>query len=173
MHQHAKNAPDEDQKLLSEFVRSRSEQAFSALVEKYAPMVFNAAFRKTGDRPTAEEITQNVFTILARKAAKLKRGSVLAGWLYRTAMFECSHALRKASSHKRKMKALAEQQSIQMVQRPGRGRSARFYIYTSGAIRSLRLSISKNSHFLKSNMDATTLEGNISMRLLRSRTLAL
>jgi len=76
-------------------------------------MVFNAALRKTGDRSTAEEVTQNVFTILARKAARLKNGSVLAGWLYRTAMFECSHALRRESSHKRKMEALAEQQLIQ------------------------------------------------------------
>lgn len=102
----------DDRELLDEFVESGSERAFCTLVARYTDLVFGAAMRKTGDRGTAEEVAQNVFALLARKAGSLNRKVMLGGWLYRTAMFECSHATRKQIARKRNMEALARHQSL-------------------------------------------------------------
>ena len=99
--------PDTEQKLLADFVAKRCESAFERLVSLHVDMVYGCAFRRTGDKGTAEEISQNVFTILARKAQRLKAGSGLAGWLHKTTVYESAKALRGESRRKRKMKALA------------------------------------------------------------------
>src|SRR5581483_3155438 len=75
----------DDQALLSAYVEQGAEGAFAALVERHASRVYGVALRQTGNPAQAEEITQAVFVILARKARRLPKGSVLAGWLYKTA----------------------------------------------------------------------------------------
>ena len=73
-----------DAGLLEQFARSASEKAFAELVRRHLPLVYSAAFRHTANPQNAQEITQAVFIILARKAASLGRRSVLSGWLYHT-----------------------------------------------------------------------------------------
>jgi RNA polymerase sigma factor (sigma-70 family) len=75
--------PD-DHQLLDEFARANSESAFATLVARYVSLVYSTAFRFTGNTHHSEEITQAVFIILARKAAKLSPHVVLSGWLYQT-----------------------------------------------------------------------------------------
>jgi len=67
-----------DQELLREFVESGSEGAFQCLVDRHINLVFATALRRLRDAGTAQEITQNVFVALARKAAWL-RGELGAG----------------------------------------------------------------------------------------------
>jgi RNA polymerase sigma factor (sigma-70 family) len=74
----------DDHDLLAEYVRSGSETAFAALAARHVNLVHSAARRFTGNPHHAEEITQAVFVILARKASSLGRGTVLSGWLYQT-----------------------------------------------------------------------------------------
>ena len=62
--------------------------AFRTLVERHSGMVHGTALRIVGDEHLAEEVTQAVFILLMRKAAGLRSGTVLAGWLYRTARFD-------------------------------------------------------------------------------------
>src|SRR5579863_2341942 len=76
--------PD-DHQLLGEFARAGSEAAFAALAARYVNLVYSTALRFTGNTHHAEEITQAVFIILARKAASLSPRVVLSGWLYQTA----------------------------------------------------------------------------------------
>ena len=73
-----------DAGLLERFARSESEEAFAELVRRHLPLVYSAAFRHNTNPQNAQEITQAVFIILARKAASLGRRSVLSGWLYHT-----------------------------------------------------------------------------------------
>jgi RNA polymerase sigma factor (sigma-70 family) len=76
--------PD-DQQLLGEFARTHSEAAFAGLVARHINLVYSTALRFTANSHAAEEISQAVFIILARKAPGLRRGTVLSGWLYQTA----------------------------------------------------------------------------------------
>jgi len=85
--------PD-DFELLRQYVERGSSEAFGVLVERHSGMLHGAALRIVRDESRAEEITQAVFVILARKAASLRRGTILAGWLYRTARFVALDALR-------------------------------------------------------------------------------
>ena len=57
-----------DMELLRQYVLRNSEDAFAALVTRHVNLVYSAALRKTGNPHAAEEITQAVFIILARKA---------------------------------------------------------------------------------------------------------
>ncbi|HKQ39714.1 MAG TPA: RNA polymerase sigma factor [Verrucomicrobiae bacterium] len=77
-----------DQEFLREFVEHGSEAAFQHLVERHINMVFATALRRLRDAGAAQEITQNVFVALARKAAWLRGEVGLAGWLHKTAVLE-------------------------------------------------------------------------------------
>jgi len=74
-----------DMELLRDYDRQGSEAAFAALVRRHVGLVYSAALRHAGIAAHAEEITQAVFIILARKAAGLRLDTVLEGWLYETA----------------------------------------------------------------------------------------
>jgi RNA polymerase sigma factor (sigma-70 family) len=84
----------DDMTLVREFAANQSEPAFAALVERHIALVHSAAVRQTGDAYLAEEITQAVFIILARKAASLGSKTVLSAWLYRTTRYAAADALR-------------------------------------------------------------------------------
>lgn len=98
-----------DEALLKHFVDHGSDAAFQELVEKHLGMVLGAAKRRVGNRALAEDVAQDVFAILARKAARLKAGPTLAGWLYRATMIECAEALRQERARGRKMKQISKQ----------------------------------------------------------------
>jgi uncharacterized protein (TIGR03435 family) len=76
--------PD-DISLLREYVETHSEEAFGTLVSRHINKVYSAALRHTRNPHQAEEITQAVFVILARRAGGLGKRVILSGWLYQTA----------------------------------------------------------------------------------------
>lgn len=85
----------EDTELLRRYAEEHSEAAFTELVERRLGLVYAVALRQTGgDAHRAQDIAQTVFTHLARKASSLARQPVLAGWLYRSAQFAASDAMR-------------------------------------------------------------------------------
>ena len=87
--------PDlDDQQLLDEFTGANSEAAFAALVTRYVNLVYSTALRFAGNPQAAEEISQAVFIILARKAASLRQGVVLSGWLYQTARLTAANYVK-------------------------------------------------------------------------------
>ena len=84
-----------DHQLLAEFSRTESDAAFAALVARYVNLVYSTAFRFTGNTHQAEEITQAVFIILARKAEKLSPRVVLSGWLYQVARLTSANLMKR------------------------------------------------------------------------------
>src|SRR5258708_22127889 len=84
----------DDHELLTQYTRNQSEVAFAALVQRYVNLVYSVALRQVGNPQEAEEITQAVFIILARKAQGLSRRTILSGWFYQTARLTAANFLR-------------------------------------------------------------------------------
>jgi RNA polymerase sigma factor (sigma-70 family) len=84
---------NEDIALLREYARNNSEEAFATLVSRHLNLVYSVALRSVRDAHLAEEITQAVFIILARKAGSLGDKTILAGWLCRTVRYASANAL--------------------------------------------------------------------------------
>ena len=75
----------DDNALLREYVAHDSEEAFAALITRHVNKVYSVALRHTGNPHHAEEITQAVFVILAKKSSRLGKAVILSGWLCQTA----------------------------------------------------------------------------------------
>ncbi len=72
--------PD-DISLLREFTATESEAAFAALVSRHINLVYSVALRSAGNVHAAQEISQAVFIILAKKADRWPQHAVLSGRL--------------------------------------------------------------------------------------------
>jgi RNA polymerase sigma factor (sigma-70 family) len=83
-----------DMELLRQYADRNSDEAFAALVARHVNLVYSAALRKTGNADAAGEITQAVFIILAQKAGRLSRKTILSGWLYQTTRLTAANFLR-------------------------------------------------------------------------------
>lgn len=92
---------NEDADLLRRYVEEKSEAAFAELVRRRIGLVYAIAWRHTRNAHTAQDVTQAVFTALARKAPQLVSHQVLVGWLYRSTHFAASDAVRAALRHQR------------------------------------------------------------------------
>src|SRR5258708_4834441 len=86
--------PVEDSELLRRYAETGAENAFAEIVRRRIGLVYSVALRHTHDAHRAEDVTQKVFTDLARKAGALAGRTVLVGWLYRSAQYAASNAVR-------------------------------------------------------------------------------
>jgi len=98
------------QRLLAEYVDQGSEAAFHEIVSRYVDLVYSTALRLVGgDTHRAEDITQNVFMDLARKARSLSGRVLLGGWLHRHTCFLAAHMLRGE-----RRRQIRERQAVEM-----------------------------------------------------------
>jgi RNA polymerase sigma factor (sigma-70 family) len=79
-----------DGQLLGQFLANKDESAFAALVQRHGSMVMAVCKRVLGHTQDAEDAFQATFLVFVRKAASIRRPSLLNNWLYgvayRTAM---------------------------------------------------------------------------------------
>src|SRR5436190_9827138 len=102
-----------DMDLVARYVRNNSQDAFEELVSRHISLVHSSALRQVGDPHLAQDITQAVFIIFARKAPSLGKSTIVSAWLYRTTRFAASDALkqqrrRSAREHEAYMQATPE-----------------------------------------------------------------
>ncbi len=94
-----------DSDLLRAYVEDGREMAFSELVQRHIGLVYRSALRQlAGDSHAAQDVTQAVFTLLARKAARLRNHTSLVGWLHTTTRRVAKDAIRSATRRGRREK---------------------------------------------------------------------
>src|SRR5712692_10940361 len=107
---------NDDMELVREYAAYQSEQAFETLLSRNVGLVHSAALRQVCDPNLAEEITQSVFIILARKAGSLHPKTVLPGWLYRTTRYVSAAAVKIQRRRERREQEANMQAAIQEAQ---------------------------------------------------------
>ena len=99
--------------LLEKYDREGSEEAFAALVQRHINLVYSVALRHVQIAAHAEEITQVVFVILARQAARLRADTVLEGWLYETTRLASLNLMRGERRRQGREQAAYMQSTLQ------------------------------------------------------------
>jgi RNA polymerase sigma factor (sigma-70 family) len=102
------NERHQDCELLRAFARQGDQPAFAAVVRRHLDLVYATALRKLEDPGAAEEVAQNVFAALARKAWQFGPDDSLPAWLHRTALLEAKMWLRGELRRRRREQAAAE-----------------------------------------------------------------
>ncbi len=85
-----------DEVLLNRYTKTGDPAAFRELVDRYSGMVYHIGLRVTGDQHVAEDVCQECFLELARKARTVREN--VAGWLHALAT---SRSLNVVRSRKR------------------------------------------------------------------------
>jgi RNA polymerase sigma-70 factor (ECF subfamily) len=74
--------------------RAGDRQAHATLYRAYSPMVFTVAYRILGSRATAEDVLQDSFVEVIRKAGDFRGDSEIGAWIKRIAINKCMSHLR-------------------------------------------------------------------------------
>ncbi|MCX5658732.1 MAG: sigma-70 family RNA polymerase sigma factor [Planctomycetota bacterium] len=98
----------DDMDLLRQYAQTNSQAAFSELVARHINWVYGVCRRRVGDATLADDVTQAVFIILAKKAGSFPPGTVLAGWLTNTARYASADALKLQARRRRHERKAAE-----------------------------------------------------------------
>ena len=89
-----------DLSLLARFAQEQDAEAFSEVVSRYQVFVYTTCLRILGNQADAEDVAQECFLRLARKAGTVR--SSLSGWLHRCAAdMAVSEARRRAAQKNR------------------------------------------------------------------------
>jgi RNA polymerase sigma factor (sigma-70 family) len=83
-----------DSELLRQFVDTGSDSLFAQIVERHVHAVYWTAHRVLQNNHLAEEVAQDAFCLLARKAAALPPSTILVSWLHRTTWHLAMKTLR-------------------------------------------------------------------------------
>jgi RNA polymerase sigma factor (sigma-70 family) len=104
----------DDAELLRRYADDRSEAAFSELVGRHVDLVYSSALRQCrGAHHRAQEVTQMVFSDLARKASSLVRHPVLPAWLHRSSHLAALELFRREGRRQRYERAAGNEASVE------------------------------------------------------------
>jgi RNA polymerase sigma-70 factor (ECF subfamily) len=83
-------------------VASGDERALSGLYDRYSGLIYGTGMRYLGDRGTAEELVQDVFTSVWKNAAGFDPGRAsFATWLYRITRNRATDLIRRRNARVR------------------------------------------------------------------------
>ncbi|MCC6822311.1 MAG: sigma-70 family RNA polymerase sigma factor [Verrucomicrobia subdivision 3 bacterium] len=105
--------PPSDAQLLRAYADHGTESAFAKIVARHTDLVYSAALRQVYSPDLAHDVTQSVFTDLARKArtvgATLSPEESLVGWLYRGTRFAARDLYRNETRRTQRERQAMEQ----------------------------------------------------------------
>ncbi len=88
--------------MLRQYTGNNSEEAFATLVARHVNLVYSVALRQVGNPHHAEEITQAVFIILAKKARELRHDKALSSWLFQVTRLTANNFVRSEIRRQRR-----------------------------------------------------------------------
>ncbi len=89
-----------EERRLVELAREGREDAYADLVRNYQSKVFRMAYGFTGNRESADDLTQEIFLKAYLALPRFRFGSAFGTWLYRVAVNHIKDFLRKRSKVK-------------------------------------------------------------------------
>src|SRR5688572_19178697 len=89
------NVTTPDSELLARYAAGDSQAAFAELVRRHVDVVFASARRQLRDTQLAEDVTQAVFLLLARRARTLRADVIVPAWLLKAVWFACRNVRRR------------------------------------------------------------------------------
>src|SRR4051812_26374705 len=90
-----------DEQLLTAMSNGLGGDAFARVVERHRNLVWRVAYRVLRDAEDADDVTQDVFSTLARRAESFTFKAPLASWLYRTTWHVALRKRRNAQTRQR------------------------------------------------------------------------
>ncbi|MGA2583244.1 MAG: sigma-70 family RNA polymerase sigma factor [Tepidisphaeraceae bacterium] len=103
-----RGVPADDHVLLSRYFRNQNQEAFAELVARHHRLVRATCRQALRDCDLADDATQIVFMILARKGYGLSRDVRLRGWLYQTAKLVAADLRKQERRRQRRHNLVAE-----------------------------------------------------------------
>jgi RNA polymerase sigma factor (sigma-70 family) len=85
----------DDLRLLNAYAEQGSEDAFARVVARNIDLVYSAARRQVTDPHVAEDVTQTVFILLARKSRQAATGRSLTAWLLAATRYVVADARKR------------------------------------------------------------------------------
>jgi RNA polymerase sigma factor (sigma-70 family) len=83
-----------EHELLAEYNRTHSAEIFRQIVDRYVDFVFATARRQLRDEHLAEDVTQAVFLLLAKKAGSVSTSRPILAWLHTATRYAAANAQR-------------------------------------------------------------------------------
>jgi RNA polymerase sigma-70 factor (ECF subfamily) len=85
----------EDLACVDRVLREGTLEAFRPLYERHKDKVYSTAYRITGDRSLAEDVTHDVFLLAYERLGQFRRQSRFSSWLYRVTVNRATDAVRR------------------------------------------------------------------------------
>jgi RNA polymerase sigma factor (sigma-70 family) len=104
-----------DRELLERYLASHDETAFSFLVRRHGPMLFQMCRRVLGNAHEAEDVLQAAFLVLARRASSIRRGPSLGSWLYGVAQRIALRARARGTARRRREREAGNMRAARTV----------------------------------------------------------
>jgi RNA polymerase sigma-70 factor, ECF subfamily len=98
-----KKTSDQDDLALVERLQAGDHEALEAIIDLYSPKLYNVAQRILGESADSEEVIQDVFWTVFRKAKTFQGNSRFSTWLYRLTVNEALGKIRRRKNHKREI----------------------------------------------------------------------
>lgn len=106
------NMGETDMVLLARYAGTRDAEAFAELARRYAGVVYGTCLRVLGNTADAEDVAQDCFLELARRAPKVRgAGGSLAGFLHALARSRSVDFVKQASRRRKRERHAAGQVS--------------------------------------------------------------
>ncbi len=92
----------DDMRLLRRYVEIGSQKAFAELTGRHLPWIYAMCRRTLRDKHLAEDASQAVFVLLARRAGTLSEQTRVAGWLFNTTRFVLKDVRKSEGRYQRR-----------------------------------------------------------------------